>query len=65
MTIFYVTSFCNFPHNAKTGRPMAHECYIIPPKALAIEMNEGAEVALKSKEWTKFYQNKGPAIRGR
>ena len=33
----YATSFCNFGHNLKTGRPVAHECYILPPTMLAAE----------------------------
>ena len=34
----YCTSFCNMGHNIRTGRPIAHECYIIPPKLLKAEM---------------------------
>lgn len=33
----YVTTYCNFPHNLDTGRPVDHECYILPPAALAAE----------------------------
>jgi hypothetical protein len=36
---FYVTSFCNFPHRLKDGKPIRHECYIIPPKLLRAEMD--------------------------
>ena len=35
---FYVSTFCNFAHNKKTGRPIGHECVIIPPAALKAEM---------------------------
>ena len=38
MTNFYVTTFCNFAHNVKTGRPLGHECYVLPPAALRAEM---------------------------
>jgi hypothetical protein len=35
---FYVTSFCNFAHRLKDGKPIEHECYIIPPRLLKLEM---------------------------
>lgn len=43
---FYVTTFCNFPHVLKTGRPIGHECYILNPKVLQVEARDGAEAAL-------------------
>ena len=36
---FYVSTYCNFAHDTKTGRPIDHECIIIPPKALRAEMD--------------------------
>jgi hypothetical protein len=33
----YCTSYCNFGHNMKTGRPIGHECRVIPPAALRAE----------------------------
>lgn len=33
----YVTTFCNFPHNTQTGRPVRHKCAVLHPKALALE----------------------------
>ena len=41
----YVTTFCNFAHDTKTGRPIAHECYILPPKALAAERSGDTPLA--------------------
>jgi hypothetical protein len=35
--VLYTTSFCNFAHDLRTGRPVGHECYILPPAALAAE----------------------------
>lgn len=35
---FYMTTFCNFAHSLKTGIPIGHECYIIPPELLKAEM---------------------------
>lgn len=34
---FYVSTYCNKAHNLKTGRPIEHECYVIPPAALQAE----------------------------
>ena len=34
---FYCTSYCNKGHNLRTGRPVNHECRIIPPSALRAE----------------------------
>ncbi len=34
---FYVTTFCNFPHRLRDGKPIGHECYIIPPSLLRLE----------------------------
>lgn len=33
----YVTTYCNFAHNLQTGRPIGHECAILPVKALRME----------------------------
>ena len=34
---FYVTTFCNFPHDLRDGVPWNHECYVIPPRLLELE----------------------------
>jgi hypothetical protein len=36
----YVTTFCNFAHRMKDGKPIDHECYIIPPALLRAEHDE-------------------------
>ena len=54
----YCTSFCNFGHNIKTGRPIGHECYIILPGLLKAEIeNEDGmwPVELRDK-WAKTRQ---------
>jgi hypothetical protein len=33
----YCSTYCNKGHSIKTGRPVGHECRIIPPRALALE----------------------------
>lgn len=35
--LIYCTSYCNFGHDLRTGRPIGHECHIIPPSALQAE----------------------------
>lgn len=34
----YTTSFCNKPHCLYTGKPISHECFIIPVQVLELEM---------------------------
>jgi hypothetical protein len=34
----YCTSYCNHGHRVRDGKPVAHECIVIPPKALALEI---------------------------
>lgn len=34
---FYVTSFCNFPHRLRDGKPLGHECYVLRPESLQLE----------------------------
>ena len=33
----YLTSYCNKGHDMETGRPVNHECVVIPPDALEAE----------------------------
>ena len=33
----YCTTFCNRAHRLSDGKPVAHECYILNPKALQLE----------------------------
>jgi hypothetical protein len=56
----YCTTFCNFAHDLKTGRPVGHECYILPPKDLRREMD-----AKDGDDLTSLYTKKGPIVRGR
>lgn len=34
---FFCTSYCNHAHSMITGRPLNHECHILPPSALRAE----------------------------
>jgi hypothetical protein len=47
MSDFYVSTYCNRAHRLKDGRPIKHECRVIPPKALKAEMNGDIEGAVK------------------
>lgn len=37
MSGFYVSTMCNFAHRLSDGKPVNHECYVIPPKLLQAE----------------------------
>lgn len=57
----YCTSFCNFGHVVETGRPVAHECYILPPDALRAERDGDTDRAIEIMR----ERGKGPIVRGR
>jgi hypothetical protein len=44
----YCTTFCNRAHRLLDGKPIQHECYILPPEALRAEragdMDEALEI---------------------
>ena len=63
MKHFYVTTFCNFAHSTVSGRPIGHECYIIPPKLLVAERDLGFDEAMVL--WRPWYSAKGITVRGR
>ena len=62
MRQFYVTSFCNFAHATKSGRPIGHECYIIPPALLVAERDLPFDEAMAL--WRPWYSRKGPTMQG-
>lgn len=41
----YVTTYCNKPHRMSDGKPVAHECYVLPPAALQAEREGGVHAA--------------------
>jgi len=49
----YCTSYCNKGHDMKTGRPVDHECYILPPKALKAEYDGDISTAIELIEQAK------------
>lgn len=60
----WCTSFCNYGHDLSTGRPIRHECYIIPPRLLRAE-RELDNFTDVMEVWRPWYANKGRTIRGR
>lgn len=56
----YCTTFCNFGHRLSDGKPVGHECYVLPTEALHAERNGDFD---KAKEvmglWTKRRVHKG------
>lgn len=43
----YCTSYCNSGHDLETGKPIDHECRVIPPKALMLERQGKYEEAIE------------------
>ena len=43
----YCTSYCNRGHRLSDGKPVQHECRIIPPAALEAERNDDFSLAQK------------------
>lgn len=52
----YCTSFCNQAHRMHDGKPVAHECYIIPPAALTAERDGNTQLAIELIQAGKKYR---------
>jgi hypothetical protein len=61
MTGTYCTSFCNHGHSLKNGRPIAHECYVLPVEALRAEYEGDTDKAIRILQ----EQGKGPIVNAR
>lgn len=46
-TCIYATTFCNMGHLTSNGKPVGHECHVIPPAALAAEMSDDVPRAIE------------------
>jgi hypothetical protein len=57
----FCTSFCNFGHILETGRPVDHECYVLPPAMLYAEQAGDMDAALR----LLAEKGKGPIVNGR
>ena len=43
----YCTSYCNQGHRMSDGKPVGHECYVLPVKALEAERDGDVPKAIK------------------
>lgn len=43
----YCTTFCNYGHRVGDGKPVGHECYILPPEAISAEIDGDFERAIE------------------
>jgi len=49
----YATTYCNQGHRTSDGKPVGHECYVLPPRALELEMAgdyEGAQHEIQARK---------------
>lgn len=53
---FYVTTYCNFAHRLIDGKPIDHECAIIPPAALEAERSGDIPRAIELMEAAKKFR---------
>lgn len=52
-TDVWCTSYCNRGHRLHDGKPVEHECYILPPKALELERAGDTRAAIDAIEAAK------------
>ena len=50
---FYVTTFCNFAHRLEDGKPLDHECYVIPPSFLKQERENDTWPQGEREQWSR------------
>jgi hypothetical protein len=57
----YCTTYCNQGHRVSDGKPVNHECRILPPAALVAEINGDYEtaIALLSAEKNQSHMRRG------
>ena len=61
----YCTSYCNFGHRVRTGRPVGHECYVLPPAMLRAERDGDIERANKILHAHRARHGTGRTVVGR
>lgn len=47
VVMVYCTSYCNHGHDTRTGKPVGHECRVIPPAAIQAERDGNYELAIE------------------
>lgn len=56
----FLTSFCNHPHRMVDGKPIAHECYVLPTAMLVAERRGETESAFEIfQKWKNRRAHKG------
>lgn len=55
----YLTSYCNQYHRLSDGKPVEHECYVIPPEALEAEREGQFHKAIELMDSKKMARHKG------
>ena len=56
----FVTTYCNKPHRLEDGKPIDHECYILPTAALHAERDgQIARAMIVLAHWKKRRVHKG------
>ena len=58
-TDIYCSTYCNMGHRISTGRPVGHECRIIPPAALQAESEGDYKKAIEILDKAPFRIVKG------
>ena len=59
----YCTTYCNKPHDTSDGKPIGHECYILPPAALAAEIAGDVDQAIHLITTDPRYMRTGSLVR--
>lgn len=59
----YLSSYCNHGHRLSDGKPVNHECRIIPPKALELERDGEIEQAIEILDNTAWHNHTGIKIK--
>jgi hypothetical protein len=44
---YYASTYCNKTHRMSDGKPVEHNCYILPPSALRLEYDGDYEAAIE------------------
>lgn len=55
----YLTTYCNRWHEIERGRPIGHECHVLPPAAIRAEMRGEFEEAIGKIERAKPLRTHG------
>lgn len=45
--MIYCTSYCNQGHRLSDGKPVQHECYVLPPAALQAERDGNTDEVIR------------------